>query len=112
MLIAKSERVAGHFKANPIDNRSDRTIAAELGVGKDTVRRARTSTGSHAPVEDEDRPTIDRPPRGELWDDQNDRPNDRGPAEGGRTSGKHRNSPLVPLGKCSGERYRIGRSSH
>ena len=29
---------------------SDRAIAAEIGVGKDTVRRARNATGADAPV--------------------------------------------------------------
>jgi hypothetical protein len=38
---------------------------------RNTVRRARKSTASREAVED--RPTIDRPPRGELWDDQDDR---------------------------------------
>jgi hypothetical protein len=70
MVVAKSERVAGHFKKNPNDNRSDRAIADDLGVSKDTVRRARNSTGAREPVEDDDRPTIDKPPMGKLWDDQ------------------------------------------
>jgi len=31
--------------------KSDRAIAKQLGIAKDTVRRARTSTGANAPVE-------------------------------------------------------------
>jgi hypothetical protein len=70
-VISKAQRVADHFAANPGENRSDREIAADLGVGKNTVLRARKSpTGPHGPVDDDDRPTIDKPPRGELWDDQ------------------------------------------
>jgi hypothetical protein len=45
--VSAGARAAAAVTANP--EKSDRAIAAEIGVGKDTVRRART--GAHAPVE-------------------------------------------------------------
>jgi hypothetical protein len=39
--------------------KSDRAIAEQIGVGKDTVRRARQSTGAYAPVDDEPRIGLD-----------------------------------------------------
>jgi hypothetical protein len=70
MVIAKSERAVAAIKANP--EKSDRMIASEIGVDHKMVGAARRkSTGECSPVDD--RPTIDKPPRGELWDDQNDR---------------------------------------
>jgi hypothetical protein len=44
----RREKIAAELKAHP--ERSDRAIAADLGVGKDTVRRSRKSTGADAPV--------------------------------------------------------------
>jgi hypothetical protein len=41
-------RAAQAVADNP--GKSDRAIAADLGVGKDTIRRARKSTGANAPV--------------------------------------------------------------
>jgi hypothetical protein len=49
----KIVRAAEAIKANP--QKSDRAIAAELGVGKDTVRRARDQGGACAPPEAEER---------------------------------------------------------
>jgi hypothetical protein len=47
--------------ANP--EKSDRMIAAEIGVDHKTVGAARRkSTGERSPVDEDDRPTIDRPP--------------------------------------------------
>jgi hypothetical protein len=43
------ERAAEAVAAHP--EKSDRAIADEIGVGKDTVRRARAATGAGAPVE-------------------------------------------------------------
>lgn len=48
--IPAGERAKKAVEANP--EKSDRAIAAELGVGKDTVRRAREATGAHAPVDE------------------------------------------------------------
>jgi hypothetical protein len=42
-------RAAAAIEANP--DKSDRAIATDLGVGKDTVRRARKPTGARAPVD-------------------------------------------------------------
>lgn len=50
------QRAAAAIIANP--QMSDRSIAAELGIGKDTVRRAREVTGARAPV-DEPRTGLD-----------------------------------------------------
>jgi hypothetical protein len=44
--------------------------AGRRGGNSNTVNRARESTGPHGLVEDDDRPTIDRAPKGELWDDR------------------------------------------
>jgi hypothetical protein len=43
----KAIRAAEAVKANP--EKSDRALAAELGVGKDTVRRARSDVAHDAP---------------------------------------------------------------
>jgi hypothetical protein len=59
-LVSKGQRAAAAIAANP--QKSDRMIAEEIGVKKDTVNRARKSTGRSQPVEDDDRPTIDKPP--------------------------------------------------
>ena len=47
--VAPIDRAAYALLKYP--ERSDRSIAAEIGVGKDTVRRARKATGAPAPVE-------------------------------------------------------------
>ena len=71
-MIPAWDKATDHFEKNPNDNRSSRTIAKELGVGKSTVNDARNSTVQRRTVDD-DRPTIDNPPKGNLWDDQDDR---------------------------------------
>lgn len=43
------QRAAAAIAANP--GKSDQAVAAEIGVGKDTVRRVRKATGACAPVE-------------------------------------------------------------
>lgn len=48
-LMSKAQRAAEAIKASP--QKSDRAIADEIGVGKDTVRRAREAAGASAPVE-------------------------------------------------------------
>jgi hypothetical protein len=68
-VVPAFKRAEDAIKANP--EKSNRQIAEETGVGKDTVRRARNSGGAHAPTDE--RPTIDNPPKGSLWDDQDDR---------------------------------------
>jgi hypothetical protein len=47
--VPAGDLAAKAVAANP--DKSDRTIAAEIGVGKDTVRRARKSVGANAPTE-------------------------------------------------------------
>ena len=47
--IPPAARAEAAVKANP--QKSNRAIAEDLGVGKDTVRRARQSTGAGEPVE-------------------------------------------------------------
>lgn len=47
--VPAMQRAAAAAKASP--QKSDRVIAAEIGVGKDTVRRARKLTGASAPVD-------------------------------------------------------------
>jgi hypothetical protein len=54
------------INANP----TNRTIAGEIGVSKGTVDSARRSGGQHCPPDDT--PTIDNPPKGRLWEDQDD----------------------------------------
>jgi hypothetical protein len=83
--VVPKQIAQNHFEANPGDNRSNRTIAEELGVGKDTVRRAKLSIGAGEPIGSDARverknggsysrpSTIDNPPRGELFDDQGHR---------------------------------------
>ena len=39
--LMSKQKAKDHFTANPDDSRSDGTIAAELGVGRSTVQRAR-----------------------------------------------------------------------
>jgi cell division septum initiation protein DivIVA len=68
-VVSKAQRAAEAIAANP--NRSNRVIAEAAGVDEKTVRNFKNSTADHSAVED--RPTIDKPPRGELWDDQDDR---------------------------------------
>jgi hypothetical protein len=46
--VPASKRAEQAIAANP--DKSDRAIADEIGVGKDTVRRVRKATGAHAPV--------------------------------------------------------------
>jgi hypothetical protein len=71
-LVPAWQRAAAAIAANPL--KSDRAIAEELGVSDMTVGRARKSTATSVAVDD--RPTIDKPPRGELWDDQDDKQRD------------------------------------
>jgi hypothetical protein len=71
-LVRKGKIVEDHFTANPNDQRPNRTIATELGVSEWTVRDAKQKSGARSLAPEDDRPTIDKPPRGELWDDQND----------------------------------------
>lgn len=47
--VPAGERAAAAVAANP--EKSDRAIAAELGVGSNTVRRAREATAPHGAVE-------------------------------------------------------------
>ncbi len=65
-------RYVGHRRGQYLQLRDDvyPCRAARRGGNSNTVNRARESTGPHGPVEDDDRPTIDKPPKGELWDDQ------------------------------------------
>lgn len=49
--VPKKQQAREAIAANP--HKSDRAIAADIGVGKDTVRRAREETGACAPVERE-----------------------------------------------------------
>lgn len=61
------KRVTDFDKANP--GQSTRTVAEALGVGVGTVHRARHASPVPGGTPD-DRPTIDKPPKGALWDDQ------------------------------------------
>jgi hypothetical protein len=47
--LPAGEFAARALKANP--EKSDRAIADDFGIGKDTVRRARKSSGASAPVQ-------------------------------------------------------------
>jgi hypothetical protein len=61
---------------------SQRQAAKVLGVShtaiqKDLATKLPNDGNKVAtPEQDDDRPTIDKPPRGELWDDQNDKTSD------------------------------------
>jgi hypothetical protein len=79
----RANRVAEFDAANP--GMGNRRIAAALGVDEKTVRNARKKLGADQSAPEKrlgrdgnsypaTRPTtIDNPPKGELWDDQNDR---------------------------------------
>ncbi|SIN88804.1 hypothetical protein SAMN05443247_00475 [Bradyrhizobium erythrophlei] len=49
MYVPASKVAKAAIEANP--QKSNRAIAAETGVSKDTIRRAREATGANAPVE-------------------------------------------------------------
>lgn len=72
-VVSKGQRIAEYDAANP--GKSTRQVAAALNVGKSTVSDVRNSDVRPRTPED-DRPTIDKPPKGNLWDDQNDRDED------------------------------------
>jgi hypothetical protein len=60
-LISKGQRAAEAIKANPA--MSNRKIAEEAGVDEKTVRNIRKkTTADWSALEDDDRPTIDKPP--------------------------------------------------
>jgi hypothetical protein len=48
--VLAAKRAAAAIDANP--HKSDRAIAADIGVGSETVRRARKSTAPHGAVDD------------------------------------------------------------
>jgi hypothetical protein len=79
-VVPAFKRAEDAIKANP--NRSNRAIAEEAGVSEWSVRDAKKNQGArdHAPDE---RPTIDNPPKGAPWDDQNDNSQTKRPPEGG-----------------------------
>jgi transposase-like protein len=53
---------------------SSRDVANAIGVDQKTVINARKRSGEErSSPEYDDRPTIDRPPKGALWDDQSDK---------------------------------------
>ena len=56
--VTGHDRAVAAIKANP--KKSDRTIAAEIGVGKDTVRRARTIASAAIPDAPPDAPPARR----------------------------------------------------
>jgi hypothetical protein len=56
-----------------VDTRSNRAIAAELGVSEGTVRNGKKSGAQPYAPDPDERPTIDNPPKGAPWDDQDDR---------------------------------------
>jgi hypothetical protein len=61
--------IAKYDKANP--GMSTRQVAEKLGdVSHMAVNRARQTSGATSVTPEDDRPTIDKPPRGELSDDQ------------------------------------------
>jgi hypothetical protein len=60
------KRAEEAIKADP--TKSNRAIAGEIGVDPETVRRARNKSGAACAAAD-DRPTIDTPPKGNLWDE-------------------------------------------
>jgi hypothetical protein len=66
-------KVKDHFDKNPGDTRSNRAIAAELGVSEGTVRNGKKSGAQPYAPDPDERPTIDNPPKGAPWDDQDDR---------------------------------------
>src|SRR5216683_4113295 len=68
-VIPAGQRAAAVIAENP--RKPNRMIAGEIGVSHFTINEARKSTARHLPVDD--RPTIDKPPKGELWDDQSDK---------------------------------------
>ena len=70
-VVSKSQRIADYDAANP--RKSTRQVAAALGVDNSTVHRARQKSGVADATPEDGRPTIDNPPRGALWDDQNDK---------------------------------------
>jgi hypothetical protein len=51
---------------------SSRDVADALGINQSTVIKARQKLPD-AKASPDDRPTVDKPPKGTLWDDQNDR---------------------------------------
>jgi hypothetical protein len=68
-VVSKSQRIAKYDKANP--GKSTRQVAEKLGdVSHMAVNRARQTSGATSVTPEDDRPTIDKPPRGELRDDQ------------------------------------------
>jgi enamine deaminase RidA (YjgF/YER057c/UK114 family) len=71
-VVPAFKRAQEAIKDNP--GMSNTQIAEKAGVDEKTVRRAKKkSTSSREEVEEDDRPTIDKPPKGNLWDDQDDR---------------------------------------
>jgi hypothetical protein len=71
-VVSKSQRIADYDAANP--GKSTRQLAEALGdVSHVAVHHARKNSGVKDLTPEDDRPTIDKPPRGELWDDQNDK---------------------------------------
>ena len=84
--VVPVSKVRDHYKANPNDNRSSREVAKDLGVGQNTVLRAKRSiapdgaignvTRANGGTYPASRSTIDRPPKGAPWDDQDDKEDD------------------------------------
>jgi hypothetical protein len=58
------DKAADHFEKNPDDDRSSRTIGAEIGVSRATVNQAKKAAVKCFTTEPDDRPTIDNPPKG------------------------------------------------
>jgi hypothetical protein len=67
-VIPTWQRAAEAKAANP--TKSNRQIAEDLGISEGTVRNAQKKSGAQPYAPEDDRPTIDKPPRGALWDDQ------------------------------------------
>jgi hypothetical protein len=65
--VDAGQRAAAAIAANP--HRSNYTIAEEAGVDERTVRRARKEPTAACAAVDDERPPIDKRPKGELWDD-------------------------------------------
>jgi hypothetical protein len=68
-VVPVVKRVADYDKANP--NKSTREAGEALGVSHMAVHNARSGVKQFTPGET----TIDNPPKGAPWDDQNDRVN-------------------------------------
>ncbi len=65
--VDAGQRAAEAIAKNP--QKSNYDLAEKAGVSEWTVRDAKKKSASRDLEPEDDRPTIDNPPRGELWDE-------------------------------------------